>query len=161
MHIFFIVLYTNIVGDFDKVEMLCVEWGAMVVPTAPQRLYRSIGEAVRTRRRALDLTQQKLADRLGISRASLANIEVGRQRILVHHLYSLARELGVEVPTLLPTWPELVELKGLDDLDFSADVSLDQARQLARILREQEATTDTGDDNETGPSEEASTGSPE
>ena len=133
----------------------------MVAPTAPPRLYRSIGETVRRRRRALDLTQQKLADRLDISRASLANIEVGRQRILVHHLYDLARELGVEVSGLLPASPELIELEALDDLDFSADVSLDQARQLARILNEQEASTDTGDNDETGPSEEASTGSPE
>ena len=133
----------------------------MAAPTAPPRLYRSIGEAVRKRRRALGLTQQQLADRLGISRASLANIEVGRQRMLVHHLYGLARELGVEVPALLPPLPELVELEALDDLDIPADVSLDQARQLARILREQEAATDMGDDDETGRGEEAGTRPPE
>ena len=133
----------------------------MVALTAPPRLYRFIGETVRKRRHVLGLTQQQLADRLGISRASLANIEVGRQRILIHHLYGLARELGVEVPALLPASSELVELEALDDLDFPADVSLDQARQLARILREQEAATDTGDDDETRPSEEAGTRPPE
>ena len=37
-----------------------------------------------------------------MSRGSIANIEAGRQRIPLHTLLVLARELGVEPETLLP-----------------------------------------------------------
>lgn len=124
-------------------------------------LYRHIGEAVRRRRRELELTQEGLAERLDISRASLANIETGRQRILIHHLYSLARALGQEITALLPASHELDELMALDGLEFSAGVNLEQKLQVARILREQEESTHTGGDDEKGGGETAIAGSSE
>lgn len=48
------------------------------------------------------MTQERLASRLEISRASLANIEIGRQRILVHQLYSIAQAIGLQPSDLLP-----------------------------------------------------------
>ena len=65
-------------------------------------LYHDIGSLIRRRRRALDLTQAELATRLGISRGALANIETGRQNMLVHQLYRFAAALDVNVHDLLP-----------------------------------------------------------
>jgi transcriptional regulator with XRE-family HTH domain len=48
------------------------------------------------------LNQAEIGTAIGLSRASIANIETGRQRIPIHHLYRLARALRVDVHTLLP-----------------------------------------------------------
>lgn len=64
--------------------------------------YAQLGKRIRNRRKALDLTQDKLAEKLAISRGSLANIETGRQRILIHQLYDFAHALETDVLELLP-----------------------------------------------------------
>lgn len=70
------------------------------------QLYEAFGEAVATRRRALGLTQVELARRVGMSRASLANIECGRQNVLLHHACNLASALDLsDVGDLLPALP--------------------------------------------------------
>ena len=65
-------------------------------------IYKTIGGIIRQRRRRLELPQAKLARTLGISRATLANIETGRQRVLVHHIYALAQALDMKPGELLP-----------------------------------------------------------
>lgn len=60
-----------------------------------------------TRRKALGLTQAQLASKVGMSRASIANIEGGRQNILLHHVYALAGALEFgKVGELLPAMPQ-------------------------------------------------------
>ena len=70
------------------------------------RIYRAIGEAVAAARNAHHprLTQQELAARTNgaISRSALANIERGRQRVSVHHLYAIAAALDIRPHDLLP-----------------------------------------------------------
>ena len=70
----------------------------------PDSIYRHIGEVIKTRRKALtpSLTQESLAQRLGISRASLANIEIGRQSVMVHQLYAFAKILNLPPSDFLP-----------------------------------------------------------
>lgn len=58
-------------------------------------LYRSVGGFIAVRRNELKLTQENVAKKVGLSRASLANIEAGRQKILLHYLYRLAAVLDV------------------------------------------------------------------
>ena len=69
------------------------------------RLYRLIGERVRRRRG--DLTQNALADRIGLGRTSITNLESGTQRIPLHYLWRIAEALGCEVSDLIPTRAEL------------------------------------------------------
>jgi transcriptional regulator with XRE-family HTH domain len=77
------------------------------VNVTDSQLYRAFGDAVAKRRRALGLTQVALASRIGMSRASLANIECGRQNVLLHHAYSLASALELSaVGDLLPASPK-------------------------------------------------------
>jgi len=72
-----------------------------------EAIYKAFGRAVATRRKKLGLTQAKLAGRVGMSRASIANIESGRQNVLLHHVYTLASALEfAKVSDLLPTQPK-------------------------------------------------------
>jgi transcriptional regulator with XRE-family HTH domain len=69
-------------------------------------VYRAFGNAVSTRRKAMALTQAQLASKVKMSRASIANIESGRQNILLHHVYALAAALDfAKVADLLPPLP--------------------------------------------------------
>jgi len=65
-------------------------------------IYTKLGELVRSHRVRLGKTQSDVAETTGLSRASIANIESGRQRILLHHLFCLADALEIAPYTLLP-----------------------------------------------------------
>lgn len=67
----------------------------------PQDIYREVGQTIRRYRAGAHRTQSQLAAEIGISRASLANIEAGRQNVLVHHLYAIAEALELDSPTAL------------------------------------------------------------
>lgn len=74
-----------------------------------KELYEAFGKAVSVRRNKLRMTQAELARKVGLSRASLANIENARQNVLLHHVYSLAVALKFsKIAELLPPDPQLV-----------------------------------------------------
>jgi|SRR5690606_25099643 len=60
------------------------------------------GRALRSVRKKMGLSQQELADRVGLSRPSIVNIELGRQGISLDQLYVFAGALGVNAAELLP-----------------------------------------------------------
>ena len=57
-------------------------------------LYSRFGQRVRQHRERLDLNQAEIGRASGLSRASIANIETGRQRIPIHHLTDLPGRSG-------------------------------------------------------------------
>jgi transcriptional regulator with XRE-family HTH domain len=65
-------------------------------------VYQELGRRARSARRAGGLTQQQVADRIGLSRTSVTNIELGNQQILLHTFFRLAAALGIEPVALLP-----------------------------------------------------------
>ena len=64
-------------------------------------VYTLIGARIRMIREALDITQGDLAKRLHMTRGSLANIELGRQRVLLHSVDNIAKALGTTQKHLL------------------------------------------------------------
>lgn len=62
---------------------------------------RRVGERLRTLRAARCLTQRGLAERSGMSRPSVANVEAGRQNVTLRQLCALAAALGVGVEDLV------------------------------------------------------------
>jgi DNA-binding XRE family transcriptional regulator len=60
-----------------------------------ERPYVLFGEAIRDGRIALGMTQQDLADKVDQSRGSIANIEVGRQRVLLADVFVYAKVLKI------------------------------------------------------------------
>ena len=59
-------------------------------------------------RRKKGISQELVADELGLSRTSITNIEKGRQPVQLHSVYCIARLVGVELKDLLPS-PHIFE----------------------------------------------------
>ena len=66
---------------------------------------RRIGVRIRARRLALGLTQEQLADALGVSNQQVQKYENGSNRIAAARLVRLAARLGVPVAALLDADP--------------------------------------------------------
>lgn len=93
-------------------------------------IYSALGEAVATRRKAMRLTQAQVATKVGISRASIANIESGRQKVLLHQVYLLAEAL--KLPSIMSLLPKaLLQCGG----DLAVPISRDDIseRQKAQV----------------------------
>lgn len=71
-------------------------------------LHAALGKRIRDRRVSSGLTQAQLANRIAISRTSLTNVELGRQRLLVDQLYKMAEVLNAQPQDLLPGTSEIV-----------------------------------------------------
>ena len=73
---------------------------AQVAPPAAgfeQDFHRHIGRAIRPRRRLVDMTQQKLAARCGVSFQQIQKYESGEASIYAARLWAIARALDVSV----------------------------------------------------------------
>lgn len=66
-----------------------------------KKFFRDLGARIAQLRREQNLTQQSLAELMGMSQQSIASWEVGRLRIAVSMLPALARTLGVSVEALI------------------------------------------------------------
>lgn len=67
-------------------------------------LYGEIGRRIREARRRASLTQVELAQRAGLARTSITNIEMGNQQPTVHALWRIAEALRTPPCDLLPEW---------------------------------------------------------
>lgn len=64
--------------------------------------HEQLGRRIRSARGG-KMTQEQLADRVGLSRTAITNIECGRQRLLVDQLIEIADALDVPAADLLPS----------------------------------------------------------
>ena len=65
-----------------------------------EQVYVSFGELVKAQRMKRGWTQTDLAERVGLSRTSVTNIEIGRQRVLLSDLFDFAKAFDVSPKTL-------------------------------------------------------------
>ena len=80
-------------------------------------IYREVGRKIRQTRENQHLSQDSLAQRLGISRTSMVNIEAGRQRTPLHVLWQIAELLETKLTLLIPTLEELLAPQNQTVLD--------------------------------------------
>ncbi|MCZ7537658.1 MAG: helix-turn-helix domain-containing protein [Acidimicrobiia bacterium] len=78
-------------------------------PPDSEKLYELVGKNVGRRRREAKLSQTKLAKLCGLTRGSIANIELGNQRPTLLTLSTLAEALDVDMRSLLPARDELLQ----------------------------------------------------
>jgi transcriptional regulator with XRE-family HTH domain len=72
------------------------------MPTAAtEAIYKRLGVAVLARRKRRGLSQGQLGNIVGLTRSSVANIEAGRQRVLLHDVYAFCGAFDVTPQTLL------------------------------------------------------------
>ena len=98
------------------------------------KIYELIGARIgqlRRQRPQGDMSQSQLAQAVGMSRGSVANIELGSQRPPVHTLWLIARALGVEPRTLLPND---ADLEGTNALHQGEGQPLEPS--VERVVRE-------------------------
>lgn len=67
-----------------------------------EEFYREVGLRIHIARKRNQLTQQELADALAIPRATYANVESGRQRIVLDLAWKIAAVLRMSLDTLVP-----------------------------------------------------------
>lgn len=71
--------------------------------TVVQRtVYMDIGERVVLARVEANMSQAELAANVGLVRASITNLEAGRQKVQLDTLYDIAEWLDVDIYDLLP-----------------------------------------------------------
>lgn len=81
-------------------------------PADQQSFYKALGARVRQLRGPM--SQEQLAQRVGLTRTSIVNIEAGRQKLLVHHLFAIADAVGIRPTKVLsPFEPEELALPSL------------------------------------------------
>ena len=59
------------------------------------RVQRMFGRAIRARREALRISQEELADRAGLHRTYIGDVERGERNISLVNIVKLAKALGV------------------------------------------------------------------
>jgi transcriptional regulator with XRE-family HTH domain len=64
------------------------------------RAQRAFGRAIRGRREALHISQEELADRAGLHRTYIGDVERGERNISLVNILRLAKALGVRAATL-------------------------------------------------------------
>lgn len=66
-----------------------------------ERIYALLGERIRSGRKRIGAKQVPFAKRVGISRPALVNIELGRQRVMMHDVQRFARALRTKPHILM------------------------------------------------------------
>lgn len=88
-----------------------------------------MNERLKKLRKALDLTQQEFADRIGIKRNSFANYETGRNTPIDAIIVSICREFNVNEDWLR---------NGIGDMFLPTDRNADIAKLTKQLLNEED-----------------------
>lgn len=86
---------------------------------AAHRVYEAFGIEVRKQRDKLGWTQLDLSRRIGLTRGSVANIEAGRQSVLLHQFLAIAVALKLTPEQLLPAETETPPAEETTDMPES------------------------------------------
>lgn len=107
-------------------------------------VYKMLGRNVAVHRERLRMTQAEVASRIGLTRASLANIESGRQRVMLHHIYLLLDVL--ELKSILDLIPAKVRrVESIEKLSFSGSATSESEQaQVERLIDMALAPTSRG-----------------
>lgn len=102
---------------------------------ADLEIYRVIGATIASRRKRMRLRQAEVAEKIGLTRASLANIEKGRQKIMLHQIYRIATALDADsITELVPKAFSFEQSSGPVRLAGS-DVNEVQTAQIEQFVR--------------------------
>ena len=97
--------------------------------------YYKIGQKIRKYRKANGLSQEQLAERIGISITHMSHIETGNTKLSLPVLVKLAISLGVRTDDLLFDTSSLSRSAILEDISAVLDsCTIDQSRILKDIL---------------------------
>lgn len=98
--------------------------------------YYEIGQRVRKFRRAQGLSQEQLAERVGISITHMSHIETGNTKLSLSVLVDLAKELHTGTDALLFDEPKNQKQKGMEEIQSVLDMcSPRETKIIAEIIK--------------------------
>jgi transcriptional regulator with XRE-family HTH domain len=100
-----------------------------------KQLYEEIGDRVKQFRNEENLTQEKLANSIGVSRTSIVNIEGGNQHAPLHVLWDIAETLDRDLESLIPSKRE-VQPNVYDQVDEAYADDEEVAKDLKEFIAE-------------------------
>lgn len=96
-------------------------------------LYEQLGRKVAAARKSKGMTQADLANIIGMTRASIANIETGRQRVMLHDVFALVEALDGR--SILDFVPERVAPESMRAIAFVGDgASKEDERAMLQMI---------------------------
>jgi transcriptional regulator with XRE-family HTH domain len=95
--------------------------------------YRALGEKIRKERNNLQLTQEKLAEKLDISESFLGLIERGERKLSIETLVKVSNELNVSIDYLLFESRKIVPNVVFDEV--STILETKKPEQVKRFLK--------------------------
>jgi transcriptional regulator with XRE-family HTH domain len=98
----------------------------------PVEFYAAVGGNVRSKRTESGMSQSMLAQRIGFTRSSVANLEAGRQRIALHLFVKIEQALDCQPGDLLPRFAPVVDDDLLSELNESLTDESDTTQEFVR-----------------------------
>ena len=94
-------------------------------------LLRDSVKELRTASQERRLSQQELGDILGLTRSSVANIEIGAQKVSLSNVYALCDYFGLEIGDVLPK----VDAVKTSKLDRNKSIHSEDVQRTIEKLR--------------------------
>lgn len=102
-------------------------------------LYKHVGDKLKDARLTCKprMSQEKLAERLGMNRSSITNIELGIQKPPIHLIYSMCELFGLSIEEVLPTVKDVIvrDKSGEKEIIEFGDKSHEVTPSIANILK--------------------------
>ena len=106
--------------------------------------YVAIGKNIRTVRKARNLSQEQLAEKIWISTTHMSHIETGNTKLSLAVLVDIADALQVSTDELLTTAPYLDKLHTEDEIrSVIQSCTVPQAQVLLDIIKAAKQSMDT------------------
>jgi transcriptional regulator with XRE-family HTH domain len=103
-------------------------------------LYEIIGHRISELRKLNNDNQQQLADKIGLGRSSISNIEAGRQQISLHLLYRISQVYNSEIYSLIPKVSEVaskvsLEVNNVNEIFKKQGIGNVTQKQILELLK--------------------------
>lgn len=100
-------------------------------------LYAQLGYRIKGLRESAELNQSAFAEFLGLSRASIVNIEKGRQRPSLHLLLQISQILKVEISSIVAPLQYQFSHSPMDEkMNLKWELTIDQSSENNQETRE-------------------------
>lgn len=112
-------------------------------------IYSFIGKKIKEFRERAEtfpekITQERLANEIGVSRVSVANFENGKQAIYLSDLYKIADFLNVDIFEFLPSMDTVKLSSPEEKLDNATDLTTSEKEVIKNLI----GSTKLGGDSE-------------